>query len=97
MPGIRAWIPVIAPVFIGLVSATYGFAQAAGWRHLLAVSPSDAGPEAGLLAVAIIGCLSLVGGLLLLTSAHSRRSIGPSLFVFGVGLTCGVAIGFVGG
>jgi hypothetical protein len=94
LPGMRPWIPVLAPVVTGVVAATYGVAQGTGWRQFLATSPHATGPAVGLLIVAVIGGLSLVGGLVLVTSTHSRRSIGSSLFAFGVGLSCGVVIGF---
>jgi hypothetical protein len=93
-PAIGRWGPALLPVSIGVLAAMYGFALGTHWRDVLAASPHDPGPASGLLVVAVIGGLSLVGGLVLVTSAQVRRPlIGPGLFAFGVGLICGVVIG----
>jgi hypothetical protein len=92
-PAIGRWGPALLAVSIGVLAAIYGFGLGTHWRDVLAASPQDPGPASGLLVVAIIGGFSLVGGLVLMTSAQIRRLVGPSLFAFGVGLSCGLAIG----
>jgi len=95
VPGMPWWSPVLVFVPIGAAAAMYGFLFGSQWRAVLTASPRDPTPGAGLFVVAVVGGLGIVLGLALTVSRW--RHIGPSLFALGVGLTCGVLVGFVAG
>jgi hypothetical protein len=77
----------------GIVAFTVGATLGTEWRAILQASPLDAAPAAGLLTIAVLGGLGIVGGLTVMTG--TRWAIGPGLFATGVGLSCGVVIGFL--
>jgi hypothetical protein len=87
------WHPALLSIPVGAAATFYGFGLGEEWRVTTATMPLDPGPAAGLLAVAAVAGLSVVSGLWLLLT-NRGPGIGPSLFALGVGLSCGVAIGF---
>jgi len=93
VPGMPWWSPILVFAPIGTAAAIYGYMIGSQWRAVLIGSPHDPAPAAGLLMVALAGGVGTVLGLALTVSRW--RHIGPSLFALGVGLTCGVVIGFV--
>jgi hypothetical protein len=88
-------LPLFTAVVAGIITFTVGTTLGTEWRTILQASPLDAAPAAGLLTVAVIGGLGIVGGLTVMTG--TRWAIGPGLFATGVGLSCGVVIGFLVG
>jgi hypothetical protein len=89
------WLPALVPVAVGLSVGAYGAGLGRTWRAVLSLDPFATVPVAGLLIVAIGGGLGIVLGLAL--TVTRRGLAGPTAYAFGVGLTCGVMIGFVTG
>jgi hypothetical protein len=93
-PTIQA-LSLLTGIVIGIIAFTIGATLGTEWRAILQASPLNAAPAAGLLTIAVIGGLGIVGGLTVMTG--TRWAIGPGLFATGVGLSCGVVIGFLVG
>lgn len=89
------WLPAVGFVAVGAAVGSYGFTLGTTWRSILSAHPLDPIPADGLLVSAIAGGSACIIGLVVMVSR--RGPVGPGLFAIGVGLICGVMLGFVTG
>lgn len=89
------WNPSVLAAPIGLAVGLYALSWGRDWRLAVSVSPHDLAPERGMLLVAVLAAVGMLGGLGLMT--RIRGPVGAWLFAIGVGLVSGAMLGFVTG
>lgn len=89
------WNPSVLALPIGAAVTVYGLSWGRDWRLAVSTSPHDLAPERGMLLVAVLAVVAMLGGLGLM--ARVRGPIGAWLFAAGVALVSGVFFGFVTG
>ena len=94
LPRMPSWFPALAAA-VGVAAGAYGYTLGGNWRGILSLNPHDSVAPAGLLMIAISGGLAIVLGLVL--TLTRRGTVGPLAYACGVGLVCGVMLGFLTG
>lgn len=92
LPHTPSWFPALAAA-VGFAAGAYGFRLGGDWRGTLSLNPLDSVAPAGLLMIAISGGLGILLGLVL--TLTRRGTVGPLVYACGVGLVCGVMLGFL--